>query len=372
MLEHQEQPLVNGAPSYWVANDRTEVYVSEQGGQMAPINFKLKHRWVAPTSLPPWEPGQLDSRVPPVTQLLRGDFFCLPYGESRKCPYPHGDPANEKWRLVERTVRSLKLQLDMPHTGGRITRNLWLRDGERAVYQENKIEGLQGRFSYGNQTVLEFPEGGHGWVNTSAFRFGQVTPEPYNNPAQGRYGWLKPGASFTDLAAVPGIDGSPCDVRQWPAREGYDDLLMVSAAADDAPFAWSAVTMNGYIFLQLKKPSILPSTLLWFSNGGRHEHPWGGNHRRRLAIAEVCSYFEQGLEASRKSPLKASHGIATVGSFSKRTPFTVRLIQAAHPVPKAFGVVVDVYPSIKPDEVTAIDATGLEISLPLRWEFVQG
>jgi predicted alpha/beta-fold hydrolase len=38
--------VVHGARSFWLKNDRVELFITEIGGHLGPVAFKLKHRWV--------------------------------------------------------------------------------------------------------------------------------------------------------------------------------------------------------------------------------------------------------------------------------------------------------------------------------------
>ena len=61
--------------------------------------------------------------------------------------------------------------------------------------------------------------------------------------------------------------------------------------AKPGDFAWTAATLDGYVWISLKDPRTLPSTLFWISNGGRHGEPWNGRHLRRLGLEEICGHF---------------------------------------------------------------------------------
>jgi len=361
--------MQHGAPSYWLKSDKVELYLTEEGGQMAPVRFKLKHRWVSPYALAPWQPDAVDPALPPVLKLLRGDCFCLPFGPSKAVPWLHGEPANLPWSLQRRNVRTLELQRRLDQPQGQITKCIQLKTGQRAVYQEHLLEGLQGKFNYGHQTILAFPPAEKGFINTSALRFAQVAPEGFTDPVKGEYSSLKACAVFEDLAHVPLATGGTTSLQQFPAREGFEDLVMVINQPDT--YAWTAATLGGYIWFSLKQAKTLPSTLLWFSHGGRHNAPWHGRHRFRVGLQEVNAYFADGLEASRKNPLSAQ-GFATAHRFNRRNETRIRLIQAVHPVSKSFGMVVSIEPVAGAEEVLVTGEKGQRVTVPLSWQFLAG
>lgn len=359
---------VHGAPSFWLRTPKVELFLTEAGGHLAPVQFRLKHRWVCPYSLAPWTPEELAADTPPILKVLRGDFFCLPFGADETAPLIHGEPANARWTLAARTARSLELTLDLTAHKGRVTKRIALNPEHRAVYQEHVIEGLRGRFNYGHHAILEWPDGeAPGWVNVSPFRYGAVKPPPFNDPAAGEYGILRPGARFDDLAAVPRLDGGLADLRRYPDRDGYEDLAMV--VSQPGPLAWTAATFDGYVWLALKNPTDFPATLFWISNGGRHGAPWRGRHRRRLGLEEVCSHFSDGPKTAREDRL-AAEGVATARAFSSRAPTVLRMVHCVHPVPRAFGLVTAVTPLDGEEAVRVANAAGEAVTIPVDWRYV--
>ncbi len=366
LISSPQTSVAYGAPCYWLRGDRIELFVTAIGGHLGPVSFKLKHRWVRPHSLPPWQPDDLHPDLPPVLRHLRGDFFCLPFGENHGGP-PHGEAANAEWSLVSHNVRELTLALDLQSPRGRIEKTLTLGENERALYQEHVVEGVQGRLPFGQHAILEFPEDTPGHLSVAPFTHGQVTPLPFNDPAAGDYGALQPGVTFDSLESVPLRDGGTTSLAQYPARDGFEDLAMVTAPGDG--LGWTAAVLDGYIFLSLKNRAVLPSTLLWFSNGGRWQAPWQGRHRRRLGVEEVCSYFNGGIDASRHNPL-LEEGLPTVHRFSRREATVVRIAQVVHPVTRDFGAVATVTPTAEKAEVTATNTTGQSVAIPVNWSWV--
>lgn len=88
---------------------------------------------------------------------------------------------------------------------------------------------------------------GAGLVSTSPLRHAQVAPLPFETPAQGGYQSLLPGAVFTRLDRVPQQDGGCADLTRYPARRGFEDLVLL-VHQSRADFGWSAVVFpaDGY------------------------------------------------------------------------------------------------------------------------------
>lgn len=356
----------HGARSFWLGNDRVELNITEEGGHLAPVRFKLKHRWVEPLSLPPWRPDEVDGDTPPLLKYLRGDFFCLPFGPVKDGDY-HGECANQRWVLQDHRIDKLHLRLASKRPAYEVDKHLHLVRGQRAIYQEHIVKDLQGTYNYGHHAIFHIPEDeGTIRISTSPFQFGQVKPDQFSDPASGEYGILKTGGIFDSLDKVPLATGGSTSLQEFPAREGYEDLAMITS--EPCQLAWTAFTAKGYLWLTLKDPKTLPSTLFWISNGGRHGAPWQGRHRRRIALEEVCSYFCDSYERSRKNELQA-RGIKTAHKFSKTHPTSIRLIYAVHPVSANFGMVKHLDYS-SPGEITVTGEKGRPVRVPVNWEYL--
>lgn len=345
--------------------------MTQHGGHMAPVEFTLGERVVSPYALAPWQAAEIEDGMPVLLKVLRGDFFCFPFGPQDKAP-PHGASANAEWRIVAGGDNLLHLGLDDPHTGAWVEKLLSLRDGETAIYCEHRISGASGRYSYGNHPVIDFSDFSEGAarVSTSAFRFGSVYPRLFSNPLNREYGILKPGGRFTDLAEVPLATGDSTDLTRYPARQGFEDLVMIvnEASTAEQPFAWSAAVMDGYVWFSLKNPADFPSTLLWISNGGRHGPPWNGRHLGRMGIEEVCSFFADAVDVSRKDPL-AADGVPTTREFRKDETVSLRLVQAAAAVPRDFGAVSSIAPAGE-GKILITGSSGQSVESSIDWNFI--
>ena len=212
---------------------------------------------------------------------MRGDFFCLPFGgngtpfRGEKHPV-HGETANARWRfrsLETKAGRScLHLSLATKVRPGQVDKRIWLVDGQNILYSQHVMTGMSGPMNPGHHAMLKFPDAaGSGLLSTSPIIYGQVFPQPFELPENRGYSYLKPGAEFKSLAQVPTRTGDLADLTCYPARRGYEDLVMV-VNDPKAAFAWTAVAFpqQRYAWFALKDPRLLPETVFWISNGGRH------------------------------------------------------------------------------------------------------
>lgn len=335
-----ETRVVHGQPSWRIASDYVEAYVTELGGQMAPVTYDLGWRKIQPYAIAPWaEDPPMDAD--PILQVLRGDFFCMPFGLGAKAYegeiHPlHGEPANERWTLMDATPERLTVEMRTRVRPARVVKTIKVRTGHAAIYQRHSVTG-GGPVTYGMHATLRFPdEEGAAILSTSPFTYGQVFPGFFEVPAQGGYTSLLPGAAFDDLTRVPLERGGTTDLTRYPAREGFEDLAIVYNAPGD--FAWSAVAYpsEGFAYWCVKDPRVLSATMLWISNGGRHYAPWNGRHRRVMGVEEVTTALPSGIvEAIEPGPMQ-ERGLKTHAVLSP-APMTVSVISGCAAIPGDFG-----------------------------------
>lgn len=362
---------IHGTPSFSLSSDSVSLYVTREGGQMAPVEFKLGERTVSPYALSPWTPDEVDAELPVLLKNLRGDFFCLPFGPQQDGE-PHGETANHSWEKVAESANSLVLEIDASDVAGKVTKTITLRDGETAIYVEHRIEGVDGQWSYGTHPILDLSDiyEGQGRLSVSPFRWASVYPEEFSSPADGANQALKIAAEFSDLTAAPLAEGGTTDLTRYPARPATDDLVMMvsNPATPEQPFAWSACVMDGYLWFALKNPTDFPATLFWLSNGGRSAEPWRSRHTCRVGIEEVCSYFCDGVKLSRNDLLR-DLSIPTTHHFSKDKALRLPMIHGVAAVAEDFGMVK----SIVPDGDGKVKITGDHggvVIVAVDWEFV--
>lgn len=346
----QTVPLkeVLGQPSWRLASPRVEAYVTQTGGHLGPVTFDRRGAKIRPLSVAPWATEPIDRSQPPVIRALRGDFFCLPFG-GNTTPYgkeahpPHGETANGKWTFQSVTNRrgerpELHLRLQPRVRPGRVDKHISLATDHDAVYQRHVVSDMSGPMTLGHHAMVRFPdEPGSGVISTSPFVHGQVFPEPIELPENRGYSILKPGAEFQTLREVPMVTGEMTDLSRYPARRGYEDLVML-VSDDSVPFAWTAVTFpkQRYAWFALKDPRVLRSTVFWITNGGRHYPPWSGRHVNVMGLEEVTSYFHPGLaESVAENPL-AKRGYPTHVQLDPDHPLVVNYIFGVAAVPAGF------------------------------------
>ena len=373
-------PVIHGQPSWPLRSSHVHAHLTRLGGHLGPVQFRLGRRTVAPLSVAPWAEETLPRGMPPLLHALRGDFFCAPFGgngtlwRGERHP-PHGETANAVWRLEKLehgdAAVALRARLDLKVRAGRVTKTILLPEGSPVVAQSHEIAGARGPLSVGHHAMLRFPEEpGSGLIGTSRFVRGQVLPTPFEDPAQRGYSSLRPGAEFTSLAEVPLANGGTADLSVYPARRGFDDLVMLSADPD-LPFAWNAVTFPAqrYVWYSLRDPRVLRHTIFWISNGGRHYAPWNGRHTGVLGLEDTTSYFHYGqAESAGPNPLRRI-GLQTALTLDPRRPTTVRTLMGVAEVPARFGRVVRIEPG--PGGIVLHSAEGKRVAAAVDLGFLR-
>ncbi len=373
---------VLGQPSWHLASDTIEAFVTRTGGHLGPVTFDRKHRKIQPFSVAPWHSESHDPSTPPMLRILRGDFFCMPFGGNDK-PFrgerhpPHGQTANADWTFRScthsRGETTLHLSMNTTIRTGRVDKTITLINGHSAIYTRHLISEMTGPMNLGHHAMLKFPADSAGIISTSRFVHGQVLPDQFEDPARGGYSSLKRGATFSRLSKVPAADGTIADLSRYPAREGFEDLSMIVANARD-PIAWTAVSFpkQRYVWFALKDPKVLRQTVLWISNGGRHYAPWNGRHRGVMGLEEITGNFHYGLaESAAPNPI-ARRGYATTMAMNPQKPLMVNYIMACVAAPVGFDQVKSIVPDLTGDHVVVESASGRKIVAPMDVRFLHG
>ena len=332
--------VIHGEESIPVRSSTTTAWVTLRGAHVAPVEFSLGSHTVQPYSLSPWLPSEQQDQDS-LLQVLRGDFFCLPFGAQAAGP-PHGVIAGNTWSVVDEQPNAVTLRIAAEDIGATVTKTVEVRDGDTSLYQEFVVEGLSGMYNYGTHPILDmsgYPTGSVE-LTTSPIRYGSVAPTLFSDPARGEHQILEIGATFTSLASVPRADGQTLDLSHLPTPPGHEDLVMIVPEARSG-LAWSALRFPDHVWFSLRRVEDFPATVLWVSNGGRSAAPWSSRHTGRLGIEDVCSYFAEGHEPSVAAPL-ASLGIPTAREFRAGESVRLRVVQAVAALPKGYGRITEI------------------------------
>ncbi len=372
--------VIAGQQSWVIESEQVRIAITRKGGHMAPVEFfRDGGEPVQPYHVSPWQ-GEGIAVAPPVLAPLRGDFFCFPFGGDSTVKgvahTTHGETATTDWTLrgLERSGAVTRLTLGMITTkiAGRVTKRVHLVDGHNVVYQSDVLEGYDVRTSLGHHATLAGGEKPDALlISTSPLLFGMVSPRPAATfTSDGEYNALAAGAAFRSLDKVPTVwKEMPWDsCASFPRRRGFCDIIQVYNKPAYGPAWTTAVNADaGWIWFAIKDPKVLPSTVFWMENHGRHASPWNGRNCC-IGLEDVCGCFAQGLAASIRRNEVSRRGVATAHRLSPARPFAVNYIEGVARVARGFGRAT----SAVFDEglVTFVGESGKKVKVPVRHEFV--
>lgn len=356
--------LVQGQESFLLETRTVHAALTCTGGMLAPVTFFAdSDAPIQPYAVAPWAEEPVPAGTPSMLATLRGDWFCSTFGANDE-PYrgcrlpPHGETANRAWQPIAGDQSQqgcwLRLAMDLPLQGGRCEATTTLIAGHSVVYQRHDLQGLSGPANPGHHATLAFPDDA-GFLSFSRLQHARTLFEAVDRAENRSFSCLKPDIEITDLRTVPCIDGSRTDLSRYPARRGYEDLVIL--CADPAlEFAWSAVVFpeQGYVWFSLRDPRHLASTVLWFSNGGRLSPPWSGRHVNVMGIEDVTAFFAVGLAASCRENSLTRRGIRTCLDPGPCRRLSIPYVQGVAHLPSGF------------DRVATIDAIHRHRAIRLR------
>lgn len=268
-------------------------------GHIADLKIRDGDRILCPLHRAPWvdDPQAVfPTGTAPNVKRLSGDFFCAPFGRNDIEEAPsHGWPANSAWDHVE-TIRqgdrlTAVFRLQRLVMGATVEKRITLITGHPFVYQEHSFFGGAGAVSAAHHVMVHMEDGGD--LAFSPKQGARTPPQALEtDPKLGRSILAYPAES-ADLTAFPMSNGRTTDLTVYPVSKNHEDFVTLVEAAGQS-LGWSVASRRAERdrIIVLKRPEILPVTMLWLSNGGRDYAPWSGRHTGVL-----------GIEDARASPL---------------------------------------------------------------------
>jgi hypothetical protein len=368
----------SGQPSYTIQNQQVKVFMTVRGGHFTAA-FACGEKTIDPFFTAPWwQEAPVD--VDDIEAVLRGDFFCFPFGGNSD-PYQgikhpvHGKTANACWDFVSLRENAqenmLTLTMNLDPLPGKVAKQIRIAAGEPVVYHQHTIQGFQGKMPVGYHPTLQLPDQiGAALIDISAPLTGFTTPVPMEEPQNRGYSQLQLNVEITDRTKVPCIDGKTVDLTRYPRPKGFEDLVVfISDPAKDFTFTAASVVAEGYLYFQLKNPRVLAQTLFWMSNGGRHYAPWNGRVTGVHGFEEVTAFYHYGIKPSLESNFFQAKGYKSYLEFETEKPTAVKLIMGVIPIDKGFKGVRDIVRK-NASTITILGRGGEKIDVPCHVDFL--
>lgn len=381
-VNHSLMQTVHNELSYCLETAQLRAYISKRAGMLAPVEFYLDSSCpIQPYAISPWWNEQADASLPTLLKVLRGDFFCAPFGGNdlafNGVQYPpHGESANNIWELDSFEVDSKRMILNLVQEQtvceGRIQKMTAVLEEHQMIYQRHEFIGMSGPMDFGHHPCLHVPEGAQpGWLSFSPHRFAHTYIDAMEHPQNRGYSILKPNTPINDLTKCPMITGETTDLTRYPARRGFEDLVMLTTASN-VELGWTAFSLPelGYVWFSLKDPKTLPSTILWLSNGGRHFPPWNGRHTNTIGLEEIMGFFHEGITSSARQNFLNDLGISTCVMLNQKH-FSVNFIQGVVRIDKSFTRVASIEPIKNRCAVRLTSVEGQQVETPVCVDFLQ-
>ena len=372
----KKEVIIANQPSWVLGNETVMVYVAKLGGHMAPVVFDRKSpEPLRPYFINPWHAENL-SFVNAVEAPLRGDFFCMPFGEDSPFSdegHPlHGETATAVWQFDSEShedgISTLQISLETHCRPGKVEKRIAIKENQTVLYIQDRIHQFTGEMTMGHHATLS---GQHHWqISTSPLLIGMTYPDSGAPYAGSAYSALQPGQTFNNLTQVPTKWKNPetTDCSVFPAREGFVDLVQVFYDPTKTP-AWTAAVdaENQFLWFSLKDPRVLPSMVMWMENRGRHGSPWSGRNCC-IGLEDVCAYLGEGKGIQAVEQVMAENGLPTRHTLTVETPFDVNYIEGVARIPEGFNRVQDI--SFGDGEITFTSDSGQQVKLAVDYDFL--
>lgn len=376
-----ETRIVAGQPAWIIENQTVRISISQLGGMMSPVEFRGDpQNPVQPYYMSPWQEEAETVPDEPVLVPLRGDFFCLPFGAGsihEGTEYvTHGEPATSQWESpaveISGEVTTFSAQMTTRHPAGRVTKTIQIHEGRPAVYTTHTLSGYSTQMPLGHHATLAADPESPLKISTSPIEFGRTAAAPAEPYSAGEYFALLPETEFSRLESVPTRwkNQPETDCSIFPNRDGFVDIAAVfqRRPKPSEPTWVAAVNQNKrYLWFSLKDPAVLPATVIWMENCGRHQSPWCGRNRC-IGLEEVCSYFADGVADSVQRNVLNDRGIPTAVALRPDVPTNIRYIQGAISIPSGFDRVKEV--QFDEDSAVFHAAGGGSVTVPVRVQYL--
>ncbi len=306
-----------------------EATVVTTAATVTDATFVLPNGPFKPFARAPWVGKVGDPSITGHLRVLSGDFVGLPFGTGgRQAPtlpqwgdlltQPangtiHGPSAHEEWTIVSGDGKTVTLALDYePHSlVRRLERTISARDGSPALDFTLRIFARhKGSASLGLHPNFRMPEQPGRLELTFPFQFGLT------HPGQTAVGDPQ---EFSSLSSVP-KDGARVDMSHLPLSPRTDKNVQLCGVT--GPVIGTYLDEGAGFELDWDH-ALLPSLMIWHTDGGIGGEPWN-NQFRGIGLEPLASAFDFHTDVSSGPNPINSRGVRTSIDLDPAQPLEVR------------------------------------------------
>ena len=342
----------NGQLCYNISNNIISVLITIQGGHVT-ASYNIGDKFVDPFFYVPWWDEVPNKDVDDVLNILRGNFFCFPFGMNAEQYdsniYPlHGQTSNGIWDFVEIKEKchekEINLKMDLSNDSGQVIKSIKISETDPVIYENNIINGFKGKIPAGYHPTIKLPEAvGSTFLDISKPIIGFTTPIPTEEPEKSGYSLLKHNKKITDITKIENIYGSLTDISKCPFCKGFDDII-IFINDKKRNFCYTSLSFpnEGYLYFQLKNPEVFSETFLWMSNGGRYYPPWKGRVFDAVGLEEITAFFHYGIRNSVENNFLQDKGYKTYLDLKNDNKYEFKIIMGLIPINSNFKGVKEI------------------------------
>ena len=306
------------------SNDgKLQAQVSLQGGFCQQLYF-IPEDGVSHTIFhqAPWLPNDNLQDQPPLMRQLGGEWVGVPFGHGNddtlfQKAFPHGLPANHLWYEVAGTENQITMGYDFaesyPIKG--LRRTIKLQDMGIAQFSLEIIPRRDCALPVGLHPVFPFKDEAGPLKLIFSDKVNAISYPVFPEPGVSR---IKPLQDIQDLAAVLTTDNKRLDLTHLPLAFDTEEIVHLLPPVSRLGLYWPARELQVNFHWD---SSLLPSCLLWFSNGGRNYHPWN-NRNYCLGVEPINSAWDLGPGALHENPI-SKRGYSTALKLVENDPVVI-------------------------------------------------
>jgi hypothetical protein len=338
-----------------ITSPRCSADIHSLSAMIGPVLFHAGPREIEPFFVAPWSDGDGPDHdaLPALMRRMRGEWPCVPFGNAHPEFAPrddlpkdwrvdaswrksdgddcfHGFGAHHTWGLRLDSAHSATAEISYPlgHPIERVERRIMLREGEPALdFQLGILPRRSCRLPIALHPVFKLPAPRDGQPQTQ-LDFSHHA-RAWTFPAEVEPGrtLLVPNQQGVPVDAVHDIHGTARDLRALPFAQPSEELVLLTGTEGRVTLTNLA---ERYAVTVSWDADVLPSCLLWISNGGRLGYPWLGRVRA-LGIEPCAAPFDLGpaYAGEADTPLKRA-GIPTDLAFNAQTKRHIQYSIAVH------------------------------------------